>query len=179
MKIETERVVLRKPNINDSESLAKNGNEKSMFYYTWYIQYPFTQVKAKKIISWLNNESKKKENGVIVFCIVPKEIKKAVGIVDLYDINKKDKKAKIGFWIGKNYRGKGLTYEAVKSVLDLAFNKLNLNKVSADVLVDNKASNKLLEKLGFRKVGVMKKEKIIEGKVLDCFLWEIVNAKSD
>lgn len=174
MRLETKRLFLIKPSLKDAESLAENGNEKNMFYFTWYIPYPFTVKKAEKIIKWLNSEAKKKDNGTIAFCIVPKEENKAVGIIDLYDINKDDKKAKIGFWIGKNYRGKGLTSEAVEKVLDISFNKLRLNKVSAKVLFDNNASNTLLEKIGFRKVGISKMDKIIKGKALDCYIWEIL-----
>ena len=173
MKLETSRLILRTPKLSDSISLAKNGNQKDMYYYTWYISYPFTTPKAKKIIIWLLKESKKKERGVVPFSIIPKANMEAVGIIDLYDIEKEDKKAKIGFWIGEEYRGKGFTSEAVKEVLQLAFKKLKLNKVSAEALKDNTASNHLLKKLGFRKVGIMEKEKIIHGKPLDCFLWEV------
>ena len=50
MKLITKRLTLRKPSLNDAKDLAENGNEKSMFYFTWYIPYPFTIAKAKKII---------------------------------------------------------------------------------------------------------------------------------
>ncbi len=174
MKLMTKRLVLRKPSLKDAKDLAKNGNEKSMFYFTWYIPYPFTIPKAKKIIKWLNKKSRKKSLETIAFCIVPKDENKAVGIVDIYDIDKRDKKAKIGYWIGKRYRGKGFTSEAVKGVLNLAFDKLKLNKVSADTLIDNYSSNALLGKLGFRRIGIKKKDKVINGKALDCFAWEII-----
>ena len=127
MKLETERLILRKPTLKDAEDLSKNGHEKIMPRLTQYLPYPFTVRKARKLIKdfWLN-----KKKGISGFCIFLKKENKVVGIVDIYNIDKKHKKAKIGCWIGKNYRGKGLASEAVGLALLFAWNNLHLNKLS-------------------------------------------------
>ncbi len=172
MQITTSRLILRKPTNKDAKDLAESGNEKTMSYFTWYIPYPFTVAKAKKMITWLTEDCKQ---DTIAWCIQHKKERKVMGIVDLYDIDKNDKKAKVGFWLGKQYRGQGFAKEAVTAILDYAFITLKLNKITADVLVDNVASNAMLKSIGFRKVGLLKKEKIIKGKSLDCFYWELIN----
>ncbi|MDO8509108.1 MAG: GNAT family protein [Nanoarchaeota archaeon] len=171
MKIETNRLILQRPSLKEAKDLAENGNEKSMPYFTWYIPYPFTENNAKKIIKefWLDEKK-----GNVGFSIRLKEENKVIGIIDIYSIKKEHKKAKIGYWIGKKYRGKGLASEAVRAVINYAFNNLKLDKLSADTLVDNEASNILLKKVGFREVGIMQKERIIDGKAIDCYLWEIL-----
>ncbi len=63
--------------------------------------------------------------------------------------------------------------EAVKAALEFGFDKLGLNKISAKALVDNNSSNILLERTGFRKVGILRKDKIINRKAKDQVLWEI------
>ena len=51
----------------------------------------------------------------------------------------------IGYWLGTAYRGQGITTEAVKSVI----NQLDSKPILADTLIDNPASSRVLEKLGF------------------------------
>ena len=176
MEIKTKRLILRKPSVKDAKDLARNGNEKDMFYFTWYIPYPFTVSKAIKIIKWLNKEIRKKEDGdkTLAFCITLKNNGEVIGVIDLYDISNKNKRAKIGYWIGKEHRGKGFASEAVKAVLNIGFKKMKLNKISAETLKDNYGSNKLLKRLEFKEIGIKKKHKLLEGKLRDIVLWEIL-----
>jgi RimJ/RimL family protein N-acetyltransferase len=51
----------------------------------------------------------------------------------------------IGYWMGVDYRGQGIATEAIKSVL----NQFNNKPVFADTLIDNPASFRVLERLGF------------------------------
>lgn len=46
--------------------------------------------------------------------------------------------------------------EALDAILDLGFNKMELNRIEAVVMPENSASIKLLEKLGFHNEGLLK-----------------------
>jgi len=52
----------------------------------------------------------------------------------------------IGYWLGVDYRGRGIATEAIQSVL----NQLDGRTVMADTLIENKASCRVLERLGFK-----------------------------
>ena len=52
----------------------------------------------------------------------------------------------VGYWLGINYRGKGIATEAVKSVI----NQLDSKPIVADTLIENPASSQVLERLGFK-----------------------------
>jgi RimJ/RimL family protein N-acetyltransferase len=58
-------------------------------------------------------------------------------------------KAEISYIFDSEYTGMGYCSEVVKVLVDIAFNKLNLNKVYADTKVGNIASIKVLTKNGF------------------------------
>ena len=51
----------------------------------------------------------------------------------------------IGYWIGVDYRGQGIATEAIQSVV----NQLDSKPIIADTLIDNPASFRVLERLGF------------------------------
>jgi len=51
----------------------------------------------------------------------------------------------IGYWLGTSYRGQGIAAEAVQSVI----NQLDSRPICADTLIENQASWRVLERLGF------------------------------
>ncbi|WP_165043390.1 GNAT family N-acetyltransferase [Dysgonomonas sp. ZJ709] len=93
---------------------------------------------------------------------------------DVYRIN-----AEIGYWIGEPYWGKGFATEAVKLLLNVAFNKLGLLRVYAYIFEYNSASMRVLEKSGFKKEAIIKSSIIKEGKIFDEHLYSIRKDEED
>lgn len=65
-------------------------------------------------------------------------------------------RANLGFDLQSAYWNKGYMTEAVKAVVDFGFNSLNINRIDAEVMVENAASEKVLAKAGFQKEGVLR-----------------------
>ncbi|MEW5249666.1 GNAT family N-acetyltransferase [Microbulbifer discodermiae] len=79
-----------------------------------------------------------------------------IGSCTLAAIDRSHRRAEIGFALARRFQGRGLMAEAVPLVLDFAFKQLALHRVEADVDPRNKASLALLEKLGFRREGLLR-----------------------
>ena len=94
----------------------------------------------------------------------------AVGMIGLFEIIPK-LKAKTGYFIGKKYRGKGITTKMIKEITKYGFKKYKLKRIFAHVNVENKASAKVLEKSGFILEGIEKKNWVKHGKYHDQFLY--------
>lgn len=62
-------------------------------------------------------------------------------------------RAELGYWMVPEAQGRGLCTEASRAVLELAFDRLGLHKVTSGCIAENAASRRVLEKLGFRRVG--------------------------
>lgn len=91
-----------------------------------------------------------------------------IGLVFLKNIDKKTSKCEIAYFIDKEYEGRGLTSQAVKQAVNMAFDELQLNKVYCRVGTDNAASNKVAVKSGFELEGVLKQEyRIDNGTLID------------
>jgi ribosomal-protein-alanine N-acetyltransferase len=56
----------------------------------------------------------------------------------------------IGYWIDKNYAGRGFTTEAVKAVTSFAFDGLGLHRIEINIRPENAASIRVAEKAGYR-----------------------------
>jgi len=175
MEIKTKRLILRDIKKEDIKDFVLAGNSKAINYFTAYIPHPLTVEKAEKMIKRMIEQSKSKRRRHCELAITLKGEKKVVGMVNLYDIDYNSRKCKIGYWIGKEYRRKGYTEEACKAIIQSAFKKLKMHKISATTLTDNYSSNKLLKKLGFKRLATSKHDRFIDGKFFDCFLWEKFN----
>jgi len=75
------------------------------------------------------------------------------GTIGIKDIDYINKKANIGYWIGKQYQGKGIATECIKLVVNYAFDVLKVEEISAYVFPDNNLPIRVLEKNRFVKTG--------------------------
>ena len=97
-----------------------------------------------------------------------KENEKHIGNVKLEPIDFKNKKAALGIMLGdKKYWGRGLGTEAMKLLLDWAFDNLGLKEVTTGAVSENKAAIKAYQKAGFQIVGAKKKSIKHGDKVYD------------
>lgn len=74
---------------------------------------------------------------------------KLIGTICLWNIEKNEFKAEIGYELMPEHQGKGIMREAVQAVLQFAFNKLQLRSIEAVSRPANYRSIKLLEEFGF------------------------------
>lgn len=90
-----------------------------------------------------------------------------VGTCSLHDIDWIIRKGEIGYMIGeKTHWGAGIATDVVNVLTDYAFNRLNLNKLTAGVVEGNEGSMKVLEKNGFKKFAINEQDYYLEGKLL-------------
>jgi ribosomal-protein-alanine N-acetyltransferase len=100
------------------------------------------------------------------FAIEYKQTKKYIGSIGLH-VDYNNKKAVIGYSIHKQFWGRGYTTIALKSILDIGFNKLNLNRIEAIYNDNNHASGRVMEKCGMKKEVVSPQSKLLKGKCVD------------
>lgn len=75
--------------------------------------------------------------------------------------------AELGFAIARPLWGQGLVTEAAKAVLAYGFESLNLVRVFAYAVSTNAASLRVMEKLGMRREGVLRRHRLIRGEYVD------------
>jgi [ribosomal protein S5]-alanine N-acetyltransferase len=76
-----------------------------------------------------------------------------VGVTSLKDIDRVNKRASLGYWIGQEYWCKGIATKSVQLIISYAFSELGLQEIYAYVFSENKPSISVLEKNGMIKIG--------------------------
>jgi len=153
MNFKTKRLILRPPRKSDWKDIVEGCKDLEVSKWLAVVPYPYNKKEAMEFINKKIKDLRKKEKYSYVFFIELKSEKKVIGVTDIHEINKLDKTAKTGTWINKNYWRHGYILEAKVPVLDFVFNKLKLRKIETEAFVENKASNAMSKKLGFKKEG--------------------------
>ena len=77
------------------------------------------------------------------------------------------KNAFIGYSMDEKEQGKGYMKEAVKLVVEYAFEELDLHRIEATTLIDNEKSQRVLKNCGFKELGISEKYLYINGEWRD------------
>lgn len=84
----------------------------------------------------------------------------------------------VGYCVDYDYWGKGIATEALKQVVDYAFNVMGIHKLHGDNDSDSPASGRVMEKAGFTKEAVFSEHVFKDGKYIDIHHWVQFNESS-
>jgi RimJ/RimL family protein N-acetyltransferase len=97
-----------------------------------------------------------------------------IGTVSLFALDRGSRRAEIGYALASSAWGHGYAVEAVAAVVDHAFGELDLNRLEADLDPRNERSARLLERLGFRREGLLRDRWIVAGEVSDSAMYGLL-----
>lgn len=153
MRLETERLILRKPKEKDLEELYGLMDKEIIINVFW--PYPLKKKELKEFLEeWIKDWKKKS----YWFMIIEKSSKKIIGVSGVRSIDKDNWTAEPVSWVHKDYRGLGYVTEAKIVITDAAFTKLKLRKLNSYVAAFNDTSIKLQKKFGMKYEGTQVKQ---------------------
>ena len=145
--LETERLILRRWEKNDAESLYEYAKDPDVG--------PIAGWPAHRSIEESRDVIKNVFNGKEAYAICLKTDNKAIGAVELKlnghtDMTERDDECELGYWLGKPFWGQGIVPEAVKEMLRHAFEEIGMTTVWVGYYEGNAKSKRVQEKCGFR-----------------------------
>lgn len=96
-----------------------------------------------------------------------------VGVCDLSEIDRRHRRAEVGFMLGRDAWGQGYALEAMQAVLAYAAAN-GLRRLLARTHLGNRRSDSLLEKLGFQEEGLLRGHVERDGDRRDCRLFGLL-----
>ncbi|KLV27958.1 N-acetyltransferase [Niallia circulans] len=169
--LETERLLLREIEKEDAGDLFAYFSNKEVMQY--YGQEAFTSIEqVEALIGHFSNNFENQRG--IRWGMQLKGTTRLIGTLGLNNLVLSHKRAEIGYEIHPEYGRSGYTAEAVQKVVSYALEELHLNRVGAMIYLENEASNKLIQKLGFQHEGVLRKYYEQNGKAFDINVYSIL-----
>jgi len=97
-----------------------------------------------------------------------------VGVCDLSEIDRRHARAEVGFMAGRAFWGEGYTLEAMHAIIAYAAISLRLRRLEARTHIGNVRSIRMLERLGFKREGLMRGYVERDGERRDCLLFGLL-----
>ncbi len=173
-QIETEHLILRQFNHNDVGDVFEYAKEPDITKFV--IWYPHTS--KYESLEFINNTVEAYiKNKPAPWAIEWKENSKVIGSIGFNNLDIINEKAEVGFALSKKYWGKGITLEALNSIIDFSFSNLKLYRIEAHCMIENKASARVLEKAGMKYERTLREFAKVKNKFISAMFYAIL--KSD
>lgn len=151
MVVRGPRLSLRYARPADAEALFAMGRDPEVVrFFSWG---PYTDVAQAH--AFVESLDAKRESGDRLEFVIADEHDTAIGITGLSEFSRRDRRAVVGTWLGREHWGTGANKESKDLILAVAFEALRLIRVTAHAHPDNVRSLRALEKLGFLQEGVL------------------------
>lgn len=171
MEFTTERLLLREYKIDDFESVHRYASDPDFSKYDFW--GPNTPEDTKKFLSEMIAQSLSNPRFKFEVAVCLKDGGRQIGGCGIRRESELSSIGNIGWAMCPEYQARGYTTEAARALIDFGFNTLNLAVIYATCDTRNIASYKVMEKLGMKRVGLIKGQKV-KGYLRDSYRYEIL-----
>lgn len=92
---------------------------------------------------------------------------KIAGVVGYNEIDRANKIGHIGYWLGREYNGKGIMTKSVSELITVGFDYYQLNRMDLRCAVANSRSRAIPERLGFTNEGIIRQAEQLGDRYVD------------
>lgn len=162
MFLHSSRLILRNFKEEDLDTFIGYRNIPEVAKYQGW-KLPYTREAGLKFIHEIKNMEAPKQGSWLQFGVELKETGELVGDIGVRIKESDARQAVIGYTLAPAHWRKGFATETIACLLDYLFADLDLHRVAADCDVENVASWRTLEKLGFRREAHFLESYLVDG----------------
>jgi ribosomal-protein-serine acetyltransferase len=99
------------------------------------------------------------------------------GVITLHKIDWRDRVGEIGYWLGREFQGRGIMTEAARAVTEHALVELDLHRVEIRCAAGNGKSSAIPKRLGFSFDGLLRQASLLNGDYLDLEVYSMLRSE--
>lgn len=151
-ELATERLLLRELRPSDAAAVAAGAGDRRVAAFLIQVPSPYPIALARR---WVAHRIEWWDQGRgVTFAVTLRDAPDMLlGTMSLRRYVR-DRRAELGYWLAQPAWGHGFATEAAQAVVDFGFSGLGLARIYAQVLAGNRASLRVLDKLGMVNEGV-------------------------
>jgi ribosomal-protein-alanine N-acetyltransferase len=175
--LETDRVLLRAPQMSDYPAWAELRAASQDFLVPWEPLWAPDELSRasfrRRIRHYLRDMREDMGYALFVYDTKSTEL---VGGVTLCNVRRGvTQSCTLGYWVGASHARQGYMTAAVRAVVPFVFDSLELHRLEAACLPTNTASMRLLERVGFKREGLARRYLRINGEWRDHVLYALLD----
>jgi RimJ/RimL family protein N-acetyltransferase len=149
-ELRTARLLLRFHKQEDIPAVVRLAGAREVAATTLNIPHPYTDEDARKFLVESAEGFRAGRSVSFAICKLPSgELCGGAGLA----ISETHQRAELGYWIAVPFWGMGYATEAARAVVEFGFASLGLHRIHAHYFAENRASGRVLEKIGMRHEG--------------------------
>jgi ribosomal-protein-alanine N-acetyltransferase len=172
--LSTPRLILRALRPTDLDDLYEYASDPQIDRYVPWEHYKNIEEARKNLNEFLEEYEK---DGLGAWGIEHRADRKLIGIINTSIPHRINRRVEMGYTISRAYWGQGYATEAVKTLIEFGFEKMDLLRIEAVVLPEHLASARVLEKSGMQYEGVLHSYQVWRNNPCDLCMYAIVNPK--
>jgi RimJ/RimL family protein N-acetyltransferase len=138
---------------------------------------PFSMAQEER---WFEQVQERLDKQELVMLTIETSDGAHIGNISLFDVNWKDRHAELGITIGdKDYWNQGYGSDAIRTMLRVAFDDMNLHRVFLRVHADNPRGIQCYQKVGFQEEGTLRESVFRGGRYHDAHVMSILESEFD
>lgn len=156
MILETPRLILRPFTPEDVDQVVALCNDWELAKTTLGMPHPY---ETQHFTGWQARHAQQMENDVAYeLAIADKAAGTVMGAISIMGISQQHRHGEIGYWIGREYWGRGYATEAAKALVDFCFQEKNFHRIIGRHFSCNPASGKVMQKIGMTYEGTQREQ---------------------
>jgi len=170
--LETDRLILRQVTKADASNLLNYLSNKDVMKHIGLESFKSID-DAWNEISWYQSIFEKKTG--IRWGITLKGQEEVIGSCGFLNLASQHYRSEIGIELSKEHWGKGIASEAFEAVIKYGFEQMNLHRIEALIEPPNLSSQRLAERQGFIREGLLRSYEFTVGKFDDLYMYSLLN----
>jgi RimJ/RimL family protein N-acetyltransferase len=166
--LRTGRLTLRPPCADDASDQFAAVDHEVQRWMAWSVNYSLG-----KAVRWCTEEAFRDPGREANFVIVPAATGRLAGVIGINRADWETGVAEAGYWLGPADRRHGYVTEALRAVARYAFGR-GLHRLEVLAAVGNVASQRVAERAGFSREGVLRKARPVPGGRSDMVLFSLL-----
>ena len=142
-----------------------------------YWSYPAYTERAQAEAKVESIQAEMRAREVYPWAIADRATDRLLGHCTLFALERAHARCEVGYALSRAAQGRGLASEAVRCALTHVFDTLGMERIEADVDPRNDRSVRLLERLGFRREGLLRARWRVSGEVQDAYFYGLLRAE--
>lgn len=173
------KITIRPPEPGDAGPIAEAVQESLADLAPW-LPFATPEYDEASASTWIDSEIRAREAGTgFVFVVVDTTTGRVLGTCGINQLNPIHRFANLGYWVRSSEAGKGIAARAVAEVSRWAFSNTDIERLEILVAIGNTRSDRVAEKAGAVREGVLRSRLLSRGAFLDATLYSLIRPAAD
>lgn len=169
--LHSENLVLRELSDNDAGEIFSMASDAEV---TRYVEWDTHAALGDTYRAFLQFRSEYSQRAGIVWAIQIRRTGQLAGLIGIKELDYRNNRANVGYWLGSHHWGRGYATEALEKVISFTLHALGFERIEAKCVAENPASGRVMQKAGMTFEGVCRHGDFVKGRFWDLRIYSVL-----